>query len=196
MNTELNQQILDSLYYQARTSHSWLDKPIELETLQLLYDLLKWAPTSVNGAPARFVFVKSTEQKEKLISTLHPSNEKKTRTAPVTVIIAEDLNWHENLPKLMPFGDYYAAFSNDKALRDQTSFRNSSLQGGYLIMAARALGLDCGPMSGFDNEKLDSLFFQGTSWRSNFLCNIGYGDKKELHPRLPRLTFDEACLVL
>ncbi len=196
MSIELSQHVLDQLYYEARTHHSWDEREIEVATLKRLYDLLKWAPTCVNGAPARFIFVKSSAQKEQLISTLLPKNVEKTRSAPVTVIIAEDLSWHENLPKLMPHADYYSHFANNQALLERTSFRNSSLQGGYMIMAARSLGLGCGPMSGFDNERLDSIFFQGTSWRSNFLCNLGYGKRDVMYPRLPRLAFDEACRVL
>lgn len=196
MSIELSQNVLDLLYYNARTFHAWDEREIEVETLHRLYDLLKWAPTCVNGAPARFVFVKSSEQKEKLIPTLLPKNVEKTRLAPVTVIIAEDLNWYEHLPKLMPHADYYSHYANNEVLSDKTSFRNSSLQGGYMIMAARSLGLDCGPMSGFDNEMLDKIFFQGTSWRSNFLCNLGYGKRGTMHPRLPRLTFEEACRIL
>jgi len=196
MSIALSQHVLDRLYYNARTFHSWDEREIEVDTLQRLYDLLKLAPTCVNGAPARFIFVKSSEQKEKLIPTLLPKNVEKTRSAPITVIIAEDLSWHENLSKLMPHADYYSHFANNQALRERTSFRNSSLQGGYMIMAARSLGLDCGPMSGFDNEMLDSIFFQGTSWRSNFLCNLGYGNREGMFPRLPRLTFEEACRIL
>ena len=196
VNTELSQHVLDSLYNNARTFHYWEDRAISADTLRRLYDLVKWPPTCVNGAPARFIFIKSPEQKEKLISTVLPKNVEKTRTAAVTVIIAEDLQWHEHLPTLMPHADYYSHFANDQALREKTSFRNSSLQGGYLIMAARSLGLDCGPMSGFDNEKLDSLFFQGKSWRSNFLCNLGYGKREGMHPRSPRLTFEDACRII
>lgn len=196
MNTELDVQLLDRLYYKARTFHSWKKVNVDDAVLHRLYDLLKWAPTCVNGSPARFVFVKSYEHKEKLVSTLLGKNVEKTRAAPVTVIIAEDLNWHENLPKLMPHTDHYSHFAKDQALRERTSFRNSSLQGGYLIMAARSLGLDCGPMSGFDSQKLDSLFFEGSSWRANFLCNVGYGSDDVVYPRLPRLMFEEACRVL
>lgn len=196
MNDSLSLEALNQLYYKARTFHSWQEKDIDDETLKRLYDLVKWAPTCVNGAPGRFIFVKSSVHKENLISTLLPKNIGKTRAAPVTVIIAEDLDWHDHLPKLMPHADYYSHFKNDSPLSEKTSFRNSSLQGGYLIMAARALGLDCGPMSGFDNQKLDSLFFQGTSLRSNFLCNIGYGSEEIQHPRSPRLTFDEACKII
>lgn len=196
MNAALDQHVLDSLYYNARTFHSWDEKDIDTATIERLYDLLKWAPTCVNGAPARFIFIKSPEQKEKLVSTVLPKNAEKTRAAPVTVIIAEDLQWHEHLPKLMPHADYYSHFANDKTLREKTSFRNSSLQGGYLIMAARSLGLDCGPMSGFDNARCDELFFQGTSWRANFLCNLGYGNKEMIYPRSPRLTFEEACRII
>jgi len=192
----LNQQALDQLFLNARTFHGWKDIAVEDATLHRLYDLLKWAPTSVNGSPVRIKFVRSVEEKEKIISTLLPKNVEKTRAAPITAIIAEDLSWIEKLPKLMPHADYYSYFAGNKTLIESTSFRNSSLQGAYLILAARALGLDCGPMSGFDNAKLDALFFQGETIRSNFLCNIGYGDSASLHPRSPRLAFDEVCEIL
>ncbi len=187
---------LDHIFTQARTFNAWTDEHVSDAIIHQLYELVKWAPTCVNGAPARFLFVTSPNEKEKIISCLLPKNVEKTRQAPVTVIIAEDLRWYEKLPKLMPHADYYSHFANDPALSEKTSFRNSSLQGGYLILAARALGLDCGPMSGFDSEKLDSLFFAGTHLRSNFVCNIGYGDDKNQFPRSPRLTFEEACKIL
>jgi len=192
----LNQQALNQLFLNARTFHGWKNIAVEDEILHRLYDLMKWAPTSVNGSPVRIKFVRSVEGKEKIISTLLPKNVEKTRTAPITAIIAEDLNWIEKLPNLMPHADYYSYFAGNKALIESTSFRNSSLQGAYLILAARALDLDCGPMSGFENAKLDALFFQGENVRSNFLCNIGYGDSASLHPRSPRLAFDEVCEIL
>jgi len=187
---------LDQIFTQARTAHAWKVKKVEEETLRQLYDLLKWCPTCVNGAPARFLFVQADDEKEKIISCLMPKNIEKTRKAPVTAIIAEDLRWYEKLPQLMPHADYFSHFANDPALSEITSFRNSSIQGGYLILAARSLGLDCGPMSGFDSEKLDSLFFEGTYWRSNFICNLGYGDESGMYPRSPRLKFEEACRIL
>lgn len=183
----------NQLFTEARTAHAWTDRKVDPSTLRDLYDLIKWAPTCVNGAPARFLFVESPSAKEKLLSCLMPKNIEKTRRAPVTVIVAEDLRWYEKLPQLMPHADYYDHFAANAALSEKTSLRNSSLQGGYLILAARALGLDCGPMSGFDAEKLDSLFFAGTHWRSNFLINVGYGDPSGFYPRSPRLAFDEVC---
>ena len=192
----LDQTAIDQLFLKARTFHGWTSQNIDDEIIRKLYDLMKWAPTCVNGSPIRILFVKSTVEKEKLVSTVLPKNMEKTLTAPVTAIIAEDLRWYENLPHLMPHGDYYSHFSGNQALSEKTSFRNSSIQGAYLILAARALGLDCGPMSGFDNAKLDSLFFAGTSWRSNFLCNLGYGDVESLYPRSPRIPFEDACRIL
>jgi len=192
----LDQTAIDQLFVKARTFHGWKNQEVDNETVRKLYDLMKWAPTCVNGSPVRILFVKSAIEKEKLISTLLPKNVEKTRSAPITAIIAEDLCWYEKLPHLMPHFDYYSHFAGNQSLIEKTSFRNSSLQGAYLILAARTLGLDCGPMSGFDNAKLDSLFFGGTSWRSNFLCNIGYGDSASLHPRSPRLTFDDTCKII
>lgn len=193
---ELDQQMLNQLFINARTYHSWKDQQIDETVLRRLYDLMKWAPTCVNGSPVRLLFVKrGSPEKEKIVSALMPKNIEKTRMAPVTAIIAEDLGWHEHLPKLMPHADYYSHFAGNTALIEKTSFRNSSMQGAYLIMAARALGLDCGPMSGFDNEKLDEEFFKGTHWRSNFLCNIGYGNPDSLLPRSPRFEFDDICRV-
>jgi 3-hydroxypropanoate dehydrogenase len=192
----LDQQAIEQLFFNARTFHGGKKIAVEDHALHRLYELMKWAPTSVNGSPIRIKFIRSTEAKEKIIATLLPKNIEKTRSAPVTAIIAEDLNWYEHLPRLMPHADYYSHFNGNKSLIESTSFRNSSLQGAYLIMAARALGLDCGPMSGFDNDKLDTLFFHGTSLRSNFLCNLGHGDPASLHPRSPRLKFDEVCEIL
>ncbi len=192
----LNQESLRQLFTDARTFHAWKDEPVGDDLLKYLYDLLKWAPTCVNGQPMRVLFIKSSIEKEKLISTLMPKNVEKTRTAPVTAIIAENLKWYESLARLMPHGDYYSHFEGRQVLIESTSFRNSSLQGAYLILAARALGLDCGPMSGFDNEKLDSIFFSETHWRSNFLCNLGYGKEDQNFPRSPRLEFSEACQIL
>ena len=202
---------LDTLFYNARTHSQWLDKPISEETLRKLYDALRWAPTAANSNPARFVFLRSKEAKERLRPALAPGNVEKTMTAPVTVIIAYDLLFYEKMPKLFPHNpgmrDLYA---KNPQLVETTARRNSSLQGAYLILAARALGLDCGPMSGFDNAKLDEIFFKAGQEcegceqeffpeghvRSNFLCNLGYGDPVGLHPRGPRLEFEEACLLL
>ena len=207
----LTAEALDTLFRHARTYSYWLDKPVSDDTLRELYGLLKWAPTSANASPARFVFVRSPKAKERLRPALAPGNVDKTMSAPVTVIVAYDLMFYEKLPKLFPHApqmrDLYAS---NPQLVETTARRNSSLQGAYLILAARSLGLDCGPMSGFDNAKLDGEFFaagkecEGCDQeffpeghvRSNFLVNLGYGDEARLHPRLPRLEFGEACSVL
>lgn len=192
----LNTEAFDQLFVKARTHNGWLDRPVSDETLNKLYDLMKWGPTSANSSPARFVFVKSAEAKEKLVSCMAPGNVDKTRAAPVTVIVAQDLEFHEKLPKLFPHTDARSWFAGNKPLIEATAFRNSSLQGAYLMIAARALGLDVGPMSGFDSAKLDAAFFSGTSWKSNFVCNLGYGDPTKLFARSPRLDFEEACKIL
>ena len=187
---------LDHLFIMARTYNTWKNQPVDDGILHQLYDLLKWGPTSANTCPARFVFVKSLLAKEKLIPCLSPGNIKQTQAAPVTAIIAMDMEFFEKLPKLVVHTDARAWFVGNQPLIEATAFRNSSLQGAYLILAARALGLDCGPMSGFDNGKLDQAFFHGTSWKSNFLCNLGHGDPSGLHARAPRLDFEEACKIL
>lgn len=186
----------DTLFFKAQTHSAWLNKTVSDEALQQAYDLMKYGPTSANCCPARFVFVKSKEAKEKLLPCLTPQNVDKTQAAPVTAIIAMDMTFYERLPKLFPQVDARSWFAGNPALIESTAFRNSSLQGGYFILAARAVGLDCGPMSGFDNAKLDAAFFAGTPWKSNFLCNLGYGDPSKLHPRNPRLNFEDACKVL
>jgi 3-hydroxypropanoate dehydrogenase len=151
------------------------------------------APTSANCSPARIVFVRSGEAKARLRATLAPGNVDKTMAAPVTAIVAHDLEFHEQLPRLFPHADARSWFAGNDELIRTTAFRNGTLQGAYLVLAARAVGLDCGPMSGFDAAALDAAFFPGTSWRSNFLCNLGYGDPTGLFPRSPRLAFEEAC---
>jgi 3-hydroxypropanoate dehydrogenase len=192
----LNQSALDTLFYSARTHNGWLDREVSNAQLELLYDLLKWAPTSANSSPARLVFVRSAEAKARLLPALSTGNADKTMAAPVTVIVGMDLAFYEKLPQLSPAVDARSWFAGkDEAIRS-TAFRNSSLQGAYLIMAARAIGLDCGPMSGFDNAKVDQAFFAGTTVQSNFLCNLGYGDVAKVRPRAPRLAFDEACKIV
>jgi len=191
-----HREALEQIFTKARTHSAWSPKPVPDELLVQIYELMKWGPTSANSSPARIVFVKSKEAKEKLLSCLAPGNIEKTRTAPVTAIIAQDMEFYEQLPKLFPHADARSWFAGNPPLIESTAFRNSSLQGGYFIIAARALGLDCGPMSGFDNAKVDATFFQGTSWKSNFLCNIGYADPANVHPRHPRLEFGEACKIL
>jgi len=193
---QLDDRSLDTLFRNARTHSAWLDRPVDDDLLIKLYELMKWGPTSANSSPARLVFVKSPEAKERLLPTLIPSNAEKTSSAPVTVIVAQDHEFYEKLPHLFPHTDARAWFTGNQALIDTTAFRNATLQGAYLIIAARALGLDAGPMSGFDNAKVDAEFFSGTKIRSNFLINLGYGDATKLFPRGPRLTFDESSRIL
>jgi len=192
----LNDTALDTLFYAAHTQNGWQDRPVTDAQLEHLFDLLKWAPTSANGSPGRFVFVKSPEAKDQLVSCMSAGNAAKTGQAPVTVIIGMDMEFHEKLPQLSPAVDARAWFAGNAALIAATAFRNSSLQGAYLIMAARAIGLDCGPMSGFDNAKVDQLFFAGTTIKSNFVCSLGYGDPAKVRLRAPRLSFDEACRIV
>lgn len=192
----LNNQALEQLFLNARTHNGWQDKSVSEEILKQLYDLVKFAPTSANASPARFLFLTSKESKEKLKPFLMEGNIEKTMQAPVTVIIGYDMNFYEQLPFLFPHADAKAWFVGNEALIEETAFRNSSLQGGYLIMAARALGLDCGPMSGFDKENVAQTFFPEGNVKINFLCNLGYGDPEKLYPRSPRLNFEQACQIL
>lgn len=210
MSKPLNDEGLDLLFRQARTYSAWLDKPVSDETLRQLYDLMKWGATSANCCPARLVFLRSEEAKRRLLPALAPGNIDKTMAAPVTVIIAYDLKFYERLPQLYPHTDARAWFADMPELAGITARRNSSLQGAYLMLAARALGLDCGPMSGFDNAMVDHEFFPAdgranafqlehfpdSQVKSNFLCNLGYGNPAKVHPRSPRLDFDEACKLL
>src|SRR5437667_4675988 len=177
---EISDEVIDQIFRKARTQNVWRDIEVLDEMLRRLYDTLKWGPTSANSTPARFVFVKTDAAKAKLIPFIAEGNREKTRTAPVTVIVAQDLEFYEHLPRLMPHRDMRSIFAGKDELIKATAFRNSSLQGAYLVIAARALGLDCGPMSGFDNSKVDEAFFAGTTWRSNFLCNLGYGQPENL----------------
>lgn len=195
MSNVLNDAALDQLFRTARTQNAFLDTPVEDSQLKALYDLLKWGPTAANGSPARFVFVKSAEAKAKLAPALSEGNHDKTLAAPVTVIVGFDEDFHEKLPYLFPHTDAKAWFGGPREGRHEGAFRNGSLQGAYLILAARALGLDAGPMSGFDPAKVDEAFFKGTTIKSNFLVNLGYGDSSGLFPRLPRLAFDEAARI-
>lgn len=192
----LPQDTLKQLFTEGRTHHGWSTESVPDSKLRELYELMKWAPTCVNGAPARVVFVKTPEMKEKLVSCLMEKNINKTRAAPVTAIIAYDRRWYEHLPKLFPQTDYRSIYAGNIHLNETTAFRNSSLQGGYLILAARSLGLDVGPMSGFDIEKLNTIFFNETNWRVNFLCNLGYGNSGDLYPRGPRLDFAQVCTII
>ena len=185
----------EQLFDNARTHNGFAAEAIPEATLRQLYELMKWGPTSVNCSPARIVFVVSPAAKEKLVACVSPGNAEKTRHAPVTAIIGMDMAFYEKLPQLFPHADAKPWFVGNQAMIDSTAFRNSSLQGGYFIIAARALGLDCGPMSGFDAAKLDEAFFAGTTIKSNFICNLGHGDASKLFPRSPRLAFDEVCRV-
>src|SRR5207244_134894 len=188
---------LDLLYRNARTHNVWRDEPVPDDLLRRVYDLAKMGPTSANMCPMRITFVKSREAKEKLKPALDAGNADKTMKAPVTAIIAMDVHFYEMLPKLFPHVDAKAWFKDlPENVLEYIALRNGSLQGAYFMLAARALGLDCGPMSGFNNAKVDAAFFAGTTIKSNFLCNLGYGDTSKLHPRSPRLTFEEACKVV
>jgi len=183
----------EQLFTAARTQNGYLDKPVSDDTLHQLYELMKWGPTAANSAPARLVFVRSAAAKEVLLGCVSPGNVNKVRQAPVTVIVGMDLAFHEQLPKLFPHVDARAWFAGQEAKILDSAFRNSSLQGGYLILAARALGLDCGPMSGFDAAKMDAAFWAGTQVKTNFICTLGQGDPSKVLVRNPRLSFDEAC---
>jgi len=187
---------LDILFRTARTHRAWLPQLVPDELLHEVYELFKLGPTSANSCPARVLFLRTKEAKDRLVPALAPGNVGKTQTAPVTAIIAYDLEFYEKLPELAPAGDFRAAFVGKPELILETARRNSSLQGAYLMLAARALGLDCGPMSGFDADKVDAEFFPDGKWKVNFLCNLGYGDASKLYPRQPRLSFDEACKLL
>lgn len=189
-------QALDLIFREARTRNGWEDRAVSRALMQAVYDLMKWGPTSANCSPARFVFVASKQGKERLVPHLAPGNRAKTMAAPACVIIGHDMAFHEKLPELFPHADARSWFAGNDELIARTAFRNGSLQGAYFIIAARALGLDCGPMSGFDNEAVDREFFAGTTVNSNFICNIGYGTDENLHPRGPRLAFDEACEIV
>ncbi|MCW5981831.1 MAG: malonic semialdehyde reductase [Bryobacteraceae bacterium] len=211
MRDPLTDEALDQLFREARTHAAWLDNPVTDDVLRQLYDLMKWGPTSANANPARFVFLRSPEAKVRLRPILSPGNVQKTMTAPVTVIVAYDLLFYEKVPKLWPHNPgVRSMFEQNPQLVEVTAKRNSSLQGAYMMMAARAIGLDCGPMSGFDNAKLDEEFFGAGKEcdgceqeffpaghvKSNFLCNLGYGDSSKLRQRGPRLEFQEACNIL
>ena len=195
MNTPISIISIQQLFTDARTHHAWQDRDVADGLLHKIYDLAKWGPTSANCLPMRIVFVKSKAAKEKLMPALAGSNVEQVRAAPVTAIIAYDQKFYDQLPTLFPAFDMRPMFVSNPTMSEQTAFRNSSLQGAYFILAARALGLDAGPMSGFDNAKVDQAFFENSSWKSNFLCNIGYGDAAKLHPRGPRLSFDQACTI-
>ncbi len=184
------------LFKEARTHNKWRDEPVSDESLQALYDITKFGPTSANSSPARFVFIRTKEGKDKLAPALSAGNTEKTMQAPVTVIVAYDPKFYEKLPQLFPHNpDARSWFTSNDSLAATTAFRNGTLQGAYLMIAARSLGLDTGAMSGFDNAKVDAAFFAANGWRSNFLVNLGHGDPEGLFGRSPRLDFDEACVL-
>jgi 3-hydroxypropanoate dehydrogenase len=200
-DTSINDQAQDLLFRAARSHNAWMNQAVDPSILTELYELMKWGPTSANGAPARFVFLCTPEAKEKLRPALAPTNVEKAMTAPVVVIVAQSLNFYEKLPSLMPHAPMMREyFAGNDPLSVETAFRNSSLQGAYMMIAARALGLDCGPMSGFDNAKVDETFFSGGLFsnevvKSNFIFGMGYGNAAKLFPRNPRLAFEEACAI-
>ena len=207
MSQVISEQVLDKLFRQARSQNGWLDKPVDDQTLKALYDLMRWGPTSANGCPARIVFLRSAQSRQRLLPALSAGNVEKTLGAPVTAIIGYDTQFHTQLPRLFAHNPTVRDwFADQPDLLESTAFRNSSLQGGYFILAARALGLDCGPMSGFDHAQVDQAFFApgaegmqafaGMKIKTNFLCNLGYGDPAKLFARNPRLGFDEACALL
>ncbi len=196
MKQALSAESMQQIFTQARTNKGWTTQPVTDEKLKEIYNLMKWGPTSVNSNPMRILFVRSPEAKSKLLPCLAGSNVAQVAEAPVTAVIAYDEKFFELLPRLMPAFDARAGFVDNKPLIDITAMRNSSIQGAYFIVAARALGLDIGAMSGFDNAMVDETFFKATTWRSNFLCNIGYADPSKNYPRGPRLEFNEACKIV
>ena len=196
MNKILSDSGLDILFRQARTHSHWSDGDVGDVLLQAVYDLAKMPPTSANSSPMRLIFLRSQDAKNRLKPALSAGNLAKTMTAPVTAIIGYDTRFYELLPRLAPHGNARAWFEGKPALIEETAFRNGTLQGAYFILAARALGLDCGPMSGFDRDMVDREFFPDGRIKSNFLCNLAYGDASKLHPRAPRLDFEDACQIL
>ena len=197
MKDMLSNEGQDLIFRNARSHSYWLDKPVDDALLRQVYDLAKMGPTSANMCPLRIIFVKSREAKERLKPALDAGNVNKVMTAPVTAILGMDIHFYEKLPQLFPHADARSWFKDlPEQVLEYIALRNSSLQGAYFMLAARSLGLDCGPMSGFNNAKVDAEFFAGTTIKSNFLCALGYGDASKLHPRSPRLTFEEACQVI
>ena len=196
MSGALGREVEDRLFREARTHVAWQDRPVSDELLRQIYDLMRWGPTSANCCPLRIVFVRSREAKARLQPALAPGNLEKSLAAPVCAILANDVAFYEKLPQLFPHTDARAWFVGNEALIEETAMRNGSLQAAYFMLAARMLGLDCGPMSGFDAEQVNAEFFAGSTVRANFLCNLGYGDGQQLHPRGPRLDFAEACRLV
>ncbi len=195
-HARVDEHALDVLFRQARTNYAWLPEPVSEKTLRELYDLLKWGPTSANCCPMRVLFLTSEEAKARVLPALSANNVEKSRTAPVVALVAYDMEFYEHLPRLFPQADARSWFAGQPEVIADAAFRNGSLQGAYLILAARALGLDCGPMSGFDANKVNAEFFPDGKWKINFVCNLGHGDPSKLYPRNPRLDFEEACQIL
>jgi len=193
---QLDDQSLDLIFRKAHTAYGWLDQPVADGELRAIYELMKLGPTTMNTGPSRIIFVRGKEAKERLVPCLSPANVDKTRAAPVTAIIGYDLLYYEKLSFLAPHNPNARAAHEGKTTLEATALRNGSLQGGYFIIAARALGLDCGPMAGFDHAKVDAEFWAGTQVKTNFLCNLGHGDPEKVRARAPRLDFDEACKVV
>ncbi len=194
--TALDGEALDQIFRRARTYSGWLPRPIPDGLLHELYDLLKWAPTAANTSPMRVLFLQSEQAKARLLPALAAMNVEKSRTASAVAIIAYDTRFYDKMQKLMPVKEIQSIFVEDPVMAEDTALRSSTLQGAYLIIAARALGLDCGPIGGFDAEAVNREFFPDGAWKVNFICNLGYGDQEQLWPRMPRLDFDEACKVL
>jgi len=192
----LDDEQLNLIFKEARTFNGWQNKPVEDDILETLFNLASMGATSMNCCPARFIFVKSDLQKEKLAACAMPTNQSKIRSAPVNVIIAQDMKFFDEMDYLFPLRDVKPMFEENEELSSETAFRNSSLQGAYFMLAARALGLDCGPLSGFDKQAVDDQFFQNTSIEANFLCSIGYGDVSSIFPRLPRFNFSDICEIV
>jgi 3-hydroxypropanoate dehydrogenase len=196
MQHAANDEALDTIFRTARSQNKWLDKPVSNALLMAIYDLMRFGPTSANCSPARIVFLASKDSKQRLKPHLSPNNVEKSMTAPAVAVIGYDLDFPIHMPKLFPHNPGAKDWFNEPVLREQVAFRNGTLQGGYFIIAARALGLDCGPMSGFNNAAVDMEFFAGTNVKSNFICGVGYGDPSGVFARSPRLEFDEACKIL
>ena len=193
----VSDEALDIIFRDAHTQNKWTDKPVSNALLMAIYDLMRWGPTSANASPARFYFLTTTEAKQRLKPYLSPGNQEKTMAAPAVAIVGMDMDFPEHFPRLFPNNPKMKdGFAGNEPLKQSFALRNSSLQGAYFIVAARALGLDCGPMSGFNNDGVDKEFFAGTNIKSNFICAIGHGDPAGVFPRNPRLTFDEACKIL
>jgi 3-hydroxypropanoate dehydrogenase len=192
----IDEHAVDTLFRTARTHYRWLDQPVSDDELRAVFEVMKWGPTSANSSPGRFVFLRTPEAKARLRPALSAGNIEKAMTAPVVAIVAYDPRFYDDLPRLFPHDDARSWFADNEELANATAFRNGTLQGAYLILAARAAGLDCGPMSGFDNERVDREFLANQGWKSNFLVNIGHGDPAGTYERGPRLSFDEACRLL